>query len=186
MEIVNRKNEQITEDDLYKLYDIYENNLPGYVKTDVIFQSIVGDEYRSKWVNEIMEEPNKLVSMFYEGEALVGYIMIYEKEEENYIREFEIIKEYQDDGKTFRGMISLILPYTNKEKLYTGKILQYNDSAKVAFFTVGAIHNKGLYVCPYDRLVAMLEIDPSELKYKYNIKKKKKKETSTELVEVIE
>ncbi len=186
MEIINKINNQVTEEDLYKLYDIYESNLPGYVKNDVIFKSIVGDEYKSKWVNEILNEPNKLVSTFYEGNTLVGYIIIFEKEEENYVREFEIIKEYQDDGKSFRGMISQILPYTNKDKLYTGRILQYNDSAKVAFFTVGAIHDKGKYVCPYDRLVAILEIDPEKMKLKYKMQKKKKKEAPTEEIEIIE
>ena len=165
MEIINKNNLSITNEELEKLYLIYYDNVSSddikYVNND-----------KEEWINEIKSFSNTNYYLFYDNNYLIGYIIIYPKDDSNYIREFEIIKNYQNDGKTFIDMIRMTLPYTDTNKAYEGRILSYNDTAKMSFKRVGALVNNGMFVCTYDRLIKMLHTDTTMFRKKSPPKKK--------------
>ena len=124
MENIIRNSKTITRLELERLYSIYADNFPD------------NKQEMNPWIDEIITEPDILYSMFYDNDKLAGYIIIYLRETENYIREFEIAKEYQNNGTTFKDMIKETIHYTN---------------------TDGAIAVDGKYSVPADRLIKLLD-----------------------------
>ena len=156
MNIICKNNNDITREELNELYDIYLDNIPREAKVDDHYKFIMDEDYRNKWINEIINEPNLLCCKYYNEKELIGYIIIFLKEKENYIREFEIISKYQNDGTTFKEMVKLALPFTNIQNNYTGKILHYNIDAKSAFRSLGALPKDGKYFASYDTINKMM------------------------------
>ena len=169
MELINKNNSNITYEELERLYEIHFNNLT--VEENRVVTS--NDNYKEQWINEIKNNPQLLCSMFFDNNVLIGYIIIFLNSDENYIRDFEIVKDYQSNGHTFKEMVKMVLPYTNKDKLYTGRILPFNEHAKSVFIRIGALINDGKYVCPYNRLIKVIDMDKEELNKKLPPKHKK-------------
>lgn len=170
MEIINKNQQTITNEDLEKLYEIYYSN------TTIEESSFIASKksHKENWIKDIISNPKLLCSMFYDNNILIGYIIFSLEEKENYVREFEIIKEYQNDGKTFKEMIKKALPYTNINNLYTGRILSFNEDAKKTFKGIGTFLHQGKYVCPYNRLIKFLDMDTRNLNNCIPLKDRKK------------
>ena len=145
MENIIRNSKTITRLELERLYSIYADNFPD------------DKQEMNHWIDEIITEPDVLYSMFYDNDKLAGYIIIYLRETENYIREFEIAKEYQNNGTTFKDMIKETIHYTNTDNMFTGIILPNNEEAKGVFRRIGAIAVDGKYSVPADRLIKLLD-----------------------------
>ena len=152
MEIVNKNNISISNDDIKNMFEIYYGNLPETKKNNMQIT-------KEEMAKELVQSNNLLCSMFYDNGKLIGYIIMYLREDENFIREFEIVKEYQHDGKTFINMIKMALPYTDIRKKYTGIIYNDNYNAKMAFKRVGALIKDKKYVCTYDNLIKCLNVE---------------------------
>ena len=120
-------------------------------------------EYKEEWINEISSKNNAVCLEFFEGVMFVGFIILYLEDNENFIREFQVTKDYQKNGKTFRKMIDLTIPYTNKEKLYTGVIFDENNEAQRTFKAFGANIVKGKYQITYDILMKVLNMQDIKL-----------------------
>ena len=152
MESIIKNNRTVTRLELEQLYFIYADNLiEGVEKKEM-----------NSWIDEIIQEPNIFYSMLYDNDKLAGYMIIYLREKENYIREFEIAKEYQNNGVTFKELIKETLPYTDSDKIYTGRILGHNEEAKGVFRRIGAIVVDGKYQVTYDRLMKMIDLNSKE------------------------
>ena len=153
MKNVIKTNKSITRVELEELYAMYAENLfEGAEKKEM-----------NPWIDEIIAEPDILYSLFYsESEKLAGYIIIYLREKENYVREFEVNKEFQNDGVTFKYMIRETLPNTNTDNVFTGRILPHNDEAKGAFKRMGALGKEGIYEVTAERIMKSLELEKRE------------------------
>lgn len=153
MKIIVKRNSELSRENLEVLFYLYSMNLN---KTNVENKTHEKTSDKDNWINTIKNNDNLKCFEFYNEKGFVGYILIEFMNDENYISEFQIMGEYQRDGRTFKEMIMLVLPYTNKEKKYSGRIMSNNNHAKAAFKSLGALVDNGKYVIKYDRLVKFL------------------------------
>lgn len=154
MKIICKKNVELTDEELELFYDLYVSNLDENVRKEY---SVYSDENKKIWINNIKDNNQLFCAEYFEENEFVGYIMIVLYEKENYVQEFEIVKKFQGDGKSFKNMVKLILPFTNTKNVYTGLIYDYNHHAKKVFKSIGAVPDHNKYVVDYDRLVRFVD-----------------------------
>ncbi len=147
MNVVCKKNAEIRDEELSVLYDISFSNNSNQEK-------MISKE---DWIDLTKKDNNLLCFEFFNEEEFVGYVLISMLENENFVSAFEIMKKYQSDGKTFKEMIRMLLPYTNTKNIYTGIIFNENHHAQIAFKSIGAIPDKNKYKVSYDRLNEFLD-----------------------------
>ena len=157
MQVVNKKTNLLSREETSDLFDVCYNNLPNTVLNSKNYSELSTSNYKEEWINEIINEENGICLIYSNGERFVGFVIIYLRESENFIREFQILKEFQDDGKTFYEMIKLALPFTDTSKIYTGIIYEENRSAIKSFKNLGVGIIKGKYQIKYDLLKKMLD-----------------------------
>ncbi len=163
MNDILKKTSEIDKNELGKLYDICYNNLSSKIINNPNYAEFSTSEYKDKWIDEISLKDNAFCLEFYEEMKLVGFIIFYLEENENFVRQFQIIKDYQGDGKTFRKMIELFLPHTNKENLYTGIIFDENNQAQKAFKSLGTNIVNGKYQVSYNIIMKSFELKDNKI-----------------------
>lgn len=157
MKVNSSKTSELTREQIGQLYDLcYSNLSPKMIKSNH-YSELSTPEYKEKWIDEIKNKENAVYLEFFDDSNFVGFTIIYLNPDENFVREFQIIKEYQDDGKSFKEMVRLALPSTNKNNIYTGIIFDDNNGAKNAFRSLGVGMRGGKYQVTYDMLVKMLD-----------------------------
>ena len=153
MKNVIKNNNSITRIELEELYFMYAENLfEGAEKKEM-----------NPWIDEIIAEPNIMYSMYYsESGTLAGYIVLYLRENENYVREFEINKKFQNDGVTFKYMVKELIPHVEQDKKFTGRILPHNEEAKGVFKRFGAMVKDGVYEATPEMILKCLALEKRE------------------------
>ena len=159
MRFVCKKNNELTNEELEVLYDVYSQSIKEISIDEDDYSHVRTLNYKNTWINDIKNNNRLICAEYYDGSTLVGYILVSLNDEYNYIIDFQITRNYQGDGVTFKEMIKLLLPFTNTNKKYVGKILTYNSHARNSFKSIGALSKNGMYEVTYSKLVEYLYKD---------------------------
>ena len=159
MRIVCKKNNELTREELEVLYDVYSRSIKEVSIDEDDYSQVRTLNYKNTWINDLKNNDRLLCALYYDESTFVGYILISLNEDLNYIIDFQITKNYQGDGITFKQMIKLVLPFTNTNKKYAGKIITYNSHARNSFKSIGALPRNGMYEVTYSKLIGYLYKD---------------------------
>lgn len=123
------------ESDVFKkCYEIYYNNMKK-IANNGFFDIFVADIDGLK--NTLMPK-NPTFLIYKDGEEIAGYIIVIEKEDDNFIHEYQIASKYQGDGTTFNYMVLEGIKHVDINKGFSGKIWAVNDKSKRVFQHLGA------------------------------------------------
>lgn len=135
-----KSNKELTKDYLEELYKIFEENMK-VVSKGTIYETTFTNDYKNYWIDNILSNDNLKVISFYDNNVFIGYLIVIE-EDDIFIHEFQLIKEYQGDGKSFRYVVKTVLDLYNNGKIFHGRIWKSNLKAMIVFRTMGAIINE--------------------------------------------
>lgn len=157
MELICKKNTELTREEVEFLYKIYFNNISPILKVFKRKNMVYGTEkHKEEWINDTLTDETLRCFEFFDNGKFVGFVLGKLKEDENYVREFHITDEYKSDGNTFKTMIKMMIPYSQPNKEFTGRIWRENEDAIVKFTSLGAKLINEKYRIPYDKLVEKL------------------------------
>lgn len=120
--------------DFKRCYEIFYNNMKKIANNGFYDLFVVDIE---KWKMDLMRK-NPTFLIYKNGEEIVGYIIVLEKEDDNFIYEYQIESKYQGDGSTFNRMIFEGIKNIDINKGFSGKIWAVNDKSKKVFEHLGA------------------------------------------------
>ena len=160
MNVVVKKNNELSIDELNFLYDIVFNDSKDILKDSN--RAILTPEYKDVWIKETIDDDNLKCIVIGENGLFYGFafLTIKDSEKENYLREVHIIKERQNDGITFKTLIKCIFENSTPGYKFKGKIFSSNKDAQETFKKLGAFNIKGYYQVKYDKIQKFLEENP--------------------------
>lgn len=158
MECVVRKNSEITLEKAEELFQIFINNMSKYADMNSFFKGIKTEQYKDKWINDVLNNDKLSSYEYYENDNLVGYILIIFLDNENYIHEFEIDSKYQGDGKTFKEMVKNTIDLIDNNNDFSGDIWFINKKSRNVFKHIGASFVDDKYIASRDVLLRWIEM----------------------------
>ena len=159
MEIICKKNNELTYQELEILFQMYEYNNNKIIlnKEDTKIKNIQKEEYKEKWIRKVLENNSLLCFICVEKNYLIGFAFLTLEPEENYINEFHIFEKNQHDGITFRYLVNKIFEKAQPNKDFTGRIWKENYNAQKIFKSMGALQINEKYHLKYEKLKKWLE-----------------------------
>ncbi|MBO5376742.1 MAG: hypothetical protein J6A52_07840 [Bacilli bacterium] len=156
MNIFYKKNNELTDSEIEVLYQLYYENIAPYTKTYVNRKNLSTLQHKEEWMNAIKEN-NSLVSILcVDNSRLVGFILLSFLPEENYINEFHICRDYQNDGMTFKNLVKYCFQISQPNKDFCGRIWKENKEAKQLFLKLGATGENGKYRLKYNKALELI------------------------------
>ena len=152
METVYKDYKTIELNEAEKMFEIFLNNMRHYAEKNPLYASILKEEYKEKWIKNIMENANVKDFLYYENGELIAFITIKVSETEQYVNDFHIIPRYQGDGSTFKNMILGALPHLDMSKEFTGDIWMLNNHSRDVFKHLGAKFENDKYRINFENL----------------------------------
>ena len=137
MNITCKKSDEYTYEEYKGLFQIFKDNMKEIAEKSALTKRMVTDEFQDEWINLYKDKPNIKLLLFHENEKIISYIIVEEKEKDNYIHEFQISKEYQKDGHTFKKMIIEGIKFIDPTKDFTGNIWINNRHSNEVFKHLG-------------------------------------------------
>lgn len=159
MEIICKKNDELTYQEVEVLFQMYEYNNKKIISNDQNekIKNIEKNEYKEKWIKTVLENNSLLCFICLEGEFLIGFAFLTLEKDENYINEFHIQEKNQHDGITFRSLANKIFEKAQPNKDFTGRIWKENYNAQKIFKSMGALQINEKYHLKYEKLKNWLE-----------------------------
>lgn len=157
MDILYKKNTELSDGELEAIYSLHYSNVESYATRYNKFKNISSPEYKQKWTNYVRENNNLICIAVVNDGYLIGFTLLILEENENYISDFYIAKEYQHDGQTFRALIENTFKIARPNTNFTGRIWNENTEAKTVFQSLGARIKDGKYVVSYSKIKEWIE-----------------------------
>lgn len=159
MEIICKRNNELTYQELEILFQMYKYNNKSIIKNEenLKIKNIEKKEFKDEWINNILKNNSLICIICLEQKYLIGFALLTLNQEENYINEFHILEQNQRDGKTFRAMAQGIFKVSQPNKDFTGRIWTENYNAQKVFKSMGALPVKEKYHLKYEKLKEWLE-----------------------------
>jgi hypothetical protein len=154
MEILYKRNTDLTDGELDALFALHYSTIDEYSKKN---RKIVASTYKEKWTKYIKENNKLVCTIAVSNGYLIGFLLLSLEENENYISDFYIANEYQNDGNTFKFLVENAFKIAKPNKMFTGRIWMENTNAKNTFLNMGAILKNGIYSAPYEKIKEWIE-----------------------------
>lgn len=156
MELKVLKNTDLTVEILEDLYKLFFENMKVVSKQNAAYNCIYSESYKKEWQDDCLNCDCLNAHLYYEDGVLVSFILIEDRENESFIREFQIDSKHQSDGYTFKYMIANSFPKVRKGIDLTGDIWIINRHSRDVFTHIGASYSDGKYRIPYNSLLEWL------------------------------
>lgn len=151
MNIIYKKNNELLDSEIEVLYMLYYENIEKYAKMYKKRENLVSLRHKEDWIYDIQSNDSLVSILCVDNGRLVGFILLALLPEENYINEFHICRDYQNDGVTFKELMKACFNIAQPGKKFGGRIWKENHETKSLFLKLGAKGENGKYTLEYDK-----------------------------------
>ena len=151
-----KKSNDISDDLANELFDIFLETMGPIAENSKSYKGIFTDKFKDDWLYKLKNNEDEKVLLVYEDSKLVAFVIVLELENETFIQDFHIKKEYQKDGKTFKFIISEGAKNIDITKELTGDIWIVNGHSRDVFKHIGAKFEDGKFRLKFDVLAKWL------------------------------
>ena len=151
-----KRNKDISDEFANELFNMFLETMGTMAENSQSYKGIFTDEFKKNWINKLKTNENEKVLLVYDDSKLAAFVIVLELENETFIQDFHIKKEYQGDGKTFRFIISEGAKNVDITKELTGDIWIVNGHSRDVFKHIGARFEDGKFRLKFDVLAKWL------------------------------